>query len=911
MPVDVTAHRGSRWQSFRLALRLAGRDALNHRGRSALIVSLIALPVAAMTVIVLLLTSTQATVQERIDAELGTAQAYLTPLNTEGSGAVQDPTRPTGPYFPGEPSPGFVPKEPSSVVPEGYTVIEERDSQTFVHKGKLDINARLVGSDLFNPAFESRFSLIEGSHATDDGVYLSPSLKDRLGTEIGESISTTSGTYPVRGVLRDSLSSGAGHNRDSIYASTSHPLLVVSESAQKRLYLFGDEPLTWPQIRELNAQGVAALSRAVLLDPPEKTELTSAAAAQERQLITAILGVSMVGILVLAEVGLLAGAAFAVGAKNQRRMLALLAAAGGEKATVRSVVTASGVVLGALGAIAGVAVGTGVAAAVVHWSLSQYSPLFVGFHVLVSPLILFALLGFAASVIAAAVPGRAIAKQDAFNSLKSAQAPSRLPRKIPVVGLGLVGLSLLIGGAGVGIILGLENPEQYGPKAIVFIPLMAGGTLLFLLGLLMCTGRIVVLMGKFAGILPLAPRMAVRDASRNRGRSVPSIAAVLAATALAAIVMVGSATFAQEQAGKRHLTLQSQQGAISLLDYELDGREGPTIDAHHIASPVESVLGPVRSTTIISGVHDSCDQGKGCLQREFMLPPRNTCAAKAERNVGDIWSCTDPFAGGSLAFPLLTVGGAEALKAMLGQEPTPEVLQALKDGKMVVLEPAWIEDGYVSIRSRTYGAEGGDVLDEGRLELPAVAAEPVAKLSVGGVISVQTAKKYGFKVEEFSVVMDLPSQPTQVEADAINLELESGLWFAFQHPGPPTEKILWAIAGIASLVALTAASITAGLALADGRADHMTLAGVGAAPRLRKAMTAWQSGLTAVVGVGLGLAAGLLPAIALFGSAREYVLVVPWLQLGVLLILVPVAGAASAWLFTRTRIPMARRGLLQ
>lgn len=91
----------------------------------------------------------------------------------------------------------------------------------------------------------------------------------------------------------------------------------------------------------------------------------------------------------------------------------------------------------------------------------------------------------------------------------------------------------------------------------------------------------------------------------------------------------------------------------------------------------------------------------------------------------------------------------------------------------------------------------------------------------------------------------------------------------------------------------------------------MTLASVGAAPRLRKAMAAWQTSLTAVVGVSLGLAAGLLPAVALFGSAREYVLVVPWLQLGMLLILVPVAGDASAWLFTRTRIPMARRALLQ
>nr|WP_275587586.1 ABC transporter permease [Arthrobacter roseus] len=891
-------------------MRLAGRDARKHRGRSALILSLIALPVAAMTVIVLLLASTQATVQERIDAELGTAQAYLTPLNTDGSGLIQYPTMTSPISTPGDPDPHFVAKSPAAVVPPGYTTVEESNTQILIPMQRPETRASVVGSDLFNPGFESRFSLIEGTKTPGaDGIYVSPSLQGRLGIDVGDRLTLEAGDYRVAGIIWE----GATKNMaDTIYVSSAnHPVVTEAEYELKRLYLFGDEPLTWPQIQELNAQGVAALSRAVLLDPPPAPELLGPDEYGERQMITFILGVSMVGILVLAEVGLLAGAAFAVGAKNQRRMLALLAAAGGEKSTVRSVVTASGVVLGALGAIAGVVVGTGVAAAVVYWSLSQHSMMFAGFHLLVWPLIIFALLGFTASVIAAAVPGFAMAKQDAFNSLKSAQTTSKPQSRIPVVGLVLIGLSLLLGGAGVAVILGLDDPEQYGPKGVVFVPLMAGGTLLFLLGLLLCTGRIVDLMGRFAGMLPLAPRMAVRDASRNRGRSVPSIAAVLAATALASIVMVGSATFAQEEAGKRHVSLNDQQGAVSLRTPNSDSEAWQTTDPEVTISAVESVVGPVESSTIISGVHDTCSPAQGCVHREFISPSENTCRAKAERNAGDIWSCTDPDTNVGSAFPLLTVGGAEALKSMLGHEPTPEVLQALKDGKMVVLDQSWIKDGHVRIRSRTYEFEGGEVRNEAYLELPAVAAEPAARLSVGGVISPQTAEEQGFTVKELSLIMDLPSHPTKAEVEAINVKLESGSWFTTQYPGPPTEKILWAIAGIACLVALTAASITAGLALADGRADHMTLAGVGAAPRLRKAIAAWQSGLTAVVGVGLGLAAGLLPAVALFGSAREYVLVVPWPQLGVLLILVPVVGAASAWLFTRTRIPMARRALLQ
>ncbi len=891
-----------------MALRLAGRDARRHRGRSGLILTLIALPVAAMTLIVLLLASMQPTAQDRIDADLGTAQAYLTEFRLGDAAAVQDPTNPMSGHHLNETDPDFVPKDPATVVPAGYTVIEEYSSQAFLTKGKLEIGTRIIGSDLFNPAFESRFSLIEGSREReDDAVYLSPSLQSRLGLEVGDTVSVESHSYQVAGIIREESEMS---QVETIFTTADHPLVMTSENAQIRLYLLGDEPLTWAEIKRLNAQGVGALSRAVLLDPPHVPGMQGLKQGQDRQMITAILGISVVGVLVLAEVGLLAGAAFAVGAKKQRRMLALLAAAGGEQSTVRSVVTATGVVLGTIGASVGVLGGVGVAAAIVHWYLGKHSPVFAGFHVVIWPLVIFALLGFAAAVIAAAVPARAISKQDVYRSLKSAQAASHQQTRIPVAGLVLVVLALLTGGAGVAVILGLDNPDQYGPKAIVFVPLMAGGTLLLLLGLLLCTGWIIGTMARFAGRLPVATRLAVRDASRNRSRSVPSIAAVLAATALASIVMVSAATLAHEETSKRQVGLNDNQGAVSLTVYDAKGNPVSTVEPQSIVDAVETVLGRVEATTVISGVDDACTPNKPCTMRQFVLPEENTCHAKKERNVGDIWSCINPSNDGGSAFPLLTVGGEEALTAMLGHEPEQETLQALEDGNMVVLDPAWIIDGHVTVESRTYQHETDDDVALSSFTMPAVAAEPAEQLSVGGVISAETAKEHGFTVTQQTLIMDLPSQPTQAEADAINLELEAGSWFTFRAPGPPTEAILWAIAGIAGLVALTAASVTAGLALADSRADQMTLAGIGAAPRLRKAMAAAQTALTAVAGVGLGLAAGLLPAVALFGSAREYVLVVPWTQLGALLILVPLAGAAAAWLFTRTRVPMTRRALL-
>ena len=63
------------------------------------------------------------------------------------------------------------------------------------------------------------------------------------------------------------------------------------------------------------------------------------------------------------ETVLLAGPAFAVGARRRRRDLALVAAAGATPAHLRRIVLADGVVLGAVAAAAGVALGVGVAAA--------------------------------------------------------------------------------------------------------------------------------------------------------------------------------------------------------------------------------------------------------------------------------------------------------------------------------------------------------------------------------------------------------------------------------------------------------------------------------------------------------------------------------------------------------------------
>ncbi|GAA1495937.1 hypothetical protein [Paeniglutamicibacter kerguelensis] len=130
--------------------------------------------------------------------------------------------------------------------------------------------------------------------------------------------------------------------------------------------------------------------------------------------------------------------------------------------------------------------------------------------------------------------------------------------------------------------------------------------------------------------------------------------------------------------------------------------------------------------------------------------------------------------------------------------------------------------------------------------------------------------------------------------------------------GPATNvtSILWLIVAGAAAITLSAAGITTGLALADGRIDHATLAGIGADTRLRKAMSGAQTIMTASLGTLLGLFAGTVPMILMLSTQPGVPVVIPWAQLAVLLIVVPVFGALVAWAFTRGNVPLTRRQTL-
>jgi putative ABC transport system permease protein len=446
MPLDLAPAPGGRRSSFRVALRMARRDINRHKGRSLLIILLIMLPVAGMTGAATLYQSTQRTAEEVVSYELGQTQARFAALPVPNADSVQDPLNDTRvASSTGNHDPSFVPADPAELLPPGYEVLAQRlvNLTTRVGAALVPLEGRVV--DALHPAFAGKFTLLDGrAPRSAEEVVVSPGLLERFGLGFGEEI--TAGTFVPVGTVRDA---GASDRNSFLFLAPEQvPDSALQQEAELpqsvSYYLVGPEPVAWSQIREANRQGVGVLSRSVVLDPPAPDErgiegVTPRQPPSEALAFYAAAG--LIAALALLEVGLLAGAAFAVGAKRQMRELALFAAAGADAPTVRMVVTAGGLWLGGIAVLSGGALGLLSAAAVVHWVSLMGSPRFPGLHPDLPLTLVSMALGLLCCVLAALAPANHVAHQGALGALKSGRAPAGSGKRSIGAGADLGGTS--------------------------------------------------------------------------------------------------------------------------------------------------------------------------------------------------------------------------------------------------------------------------------------------------------------------------------------------------------------------------------------------------------------------------------------------------------------------------------------
>lgn len=881
---------------FQVALRIARRDALRNRWRSLLVLALIGLPVLILTVADVAWRTYQLSDAQKLDREIGTADigvqdqgagnrvqqapdAWLDDFGygTEGSGDPNGSHRTTSKLL--------------AALPAGSrAIVQAWGPELQIRTGSGIAYAQIAGLDYRDPLASPLVTQESGRAPQRPGeVALTTQLAQDTGLTAGDTLHTVDGSsFAVVGVVHDS------HNRRDSYAYALPATIRASAGLGLPQTWLVDTPapITWPQVLKLNDEGWLALSRQAMLHPPPRSEVPFLLSNVDTSRVnTQVVGAtSLIAGMALLEVVLLAGPAFAVGAKRQRRDLALVAVAGGPRSTLRNIVLANGLVLGLSAGVVGIALGVAVARIalpLVH--LDQYPGPFD-----LRPLELGGLLlvGLLTALLAALVPARAAARADVLAALAGRRGEPRIRRRVPVFGVAVVGAGIALAAAGTG--------------AGRNVNLILAGVATTEIGLIICTPTLITLIALLGRRLPLGPRLALRDAARNRSAAAPAVASIMAATIGAvAIAIVANSQIDHD----RRQYIPSLPGHLAFVG--LSGTDG--------SAPVAAVTAALRKNLEVGGtftVHSPVDFKHEC----------STGCTVTDLGLSDP-TANDPGPGwnGGGEFGQFVVDDGSAVSALFGGS-VPEAEAALRAGKAVVPDATLLVGGGLPVWRQTVtlgpnGDEPGNAPPPAvRIALPAVAVS-AASSATPIVLPPSLAKRLtGDDPTPMAVIAPLTRNPSTAQRQALNsalLDIDPNLRMDLEHGF--RSDLQWALYGLvaaAGLIALGAAAVATALANTDGRPDLVTLGAVGASPRTRRTLTMSRAGVIALLGCVIGAAAGFVPAVAWirrqaasnasWGDTTLYV-VVPWHLVVIAALGVPLVATLTAGLFSRSRLPSERR----
>ena len=917
--------------SWRAALRISRREVLRHRARNALIVAMLGLPVFGVTALETIINSSEdLTPQEHVTRIVGAADAYIYP--TVGTAIYQttdvdprsrqvdisqNPPVPTGAQLDSETA-------IRAALPQATLLAEDATFGVFAQGPRGYAIPAYYQLDLTNPAVNGAFDLSAGRvprSATE--VDISPAAARDLDVQIGSTVTVPgssmhdreAATFTVVGLMRQPTAMTA----EAIYALPSAP--AATGEARQGWFVLNRGGVSWSQVERLNQGGYRVASRDVALNPPASSQVPYERAGggviygfgpgfgyvdgygYELGMSGAQIAIVIIAVgIALLEVVLLAGPAFAVSARRREREYAMLRAVGADNAQVRRVVLADGLVLGAIAGVVGAVLGYGAGAAALVVIAQHTSQLPGAVHVDVARVAVVAALSVVLGMCAALAPARSVAKRDVLGALNGRRVLVTRRVRIGRLVLGIV----LIGAGLVGEYYFVKSSSGTGAVEIV------AGIALVEIGGILCTPAIIRLVARCGGILPLGPRLALRDGARNSSRTTPAVAAMFAAVAGA--VAAGAwfeSGLAQVRAEYQPAMLQNQAAVVGVPN----AKEAAEITAKlRLALPmtgsmlIPSVDGQPDANTTVTVSFTSPGAGKSCLTGIAQLPAGPTTIV-----------CGTAYYG--MATVQNLIGGPQVLHEVTGTD-NAQADSVLENGGVVAFTQDDSQVGRVgtvdavAVFSDRHGAKSK------RVTIPVAYLSQDGVPSPGFIIAPSAARALGVATGGTQILMvDLSGHPDATQQFSANQVLDGfGIGGGLIVDGGLHSELGLANAVmllVAMLVAIGAAAIATGLALADGRADHETLVAVGGSPWTRR----WLAGSTALVVTGLGvligvpvgflIAAGLIrvsnmaqlsPIRALAaanGAPRAFV--VPWLDLGCLAIAVPLLTALGAALLSRSR----------
>ncbi|MFF8260945.1 FtsX-like permease family protein [Streptomyces virginiae] len=917
---------------------------------------MIALPIVGVSAADLTLRSAELSPDQAVSRVVGAADARVStshagkPVYQVPDGSHYVPVGGyDGAYLPSRPQEES-PAQVAAALPPGSRLLKDSAGYGKVRTKHGLLEAGLREIDLHDPLAEGLFTLDRGRLPERAGeVVATNAFLENSGLFVGSSVTPRGATsaYRIVGAYelpndlkKDQITAPPGSLIDPLDKALQASGGTGVHPEDSYLIKVGGDGFTWNMVQAANAKSLLVVSRAVANRPPADADVPlyrqqpkeqferSAGGATEMAILATVVGLAML------EICLLAGPAFAVGARRSRRQLGLVGANGGDRRHIRSIVLSGGLVIGAAAAVCGTAIGIALTVALQPVLEEQLGNRFGDLDFRPLELAGIALLAVVTGLLSAIVPAVTASRQTVLASLTGRRGVRRSNRVLPVIGLVAVA-------SGAGIAL-------YGSTSDLGSTVVAGGSALAELGIVALTPVLVGLFGRLGRWLPLSPRLALRDAVRNRGRTAPAVAAVLAA--VAGTVAVATYQHSSDIQSRHEYVADLPHGTGWLLTTDNDAyKEVPALRESLTKQLPVARRADVERLVVGKPGCATFSQDPACGRTEIITPKDQRCplyespegsdafSAQEARRLRQDWRCKDAAGRGTQHS---TVVADEKLLSVLAVTD-PGSVSALKEGRAVAFDKRQVKDGKLTLRIVS-GPDGAD----------AFAGPPKEPVGVDKIVPVHLVPE---GTEGWGLELVLPpaavqatglttapvgsyfaldgtassEQRQRIAGDIDRMGVEASLRIEAGYQGDDSLALL-ALTVFAGLVTIGAAGIATGLSQADAEADLKTLAAVGAPPRVRRTLSGFQCGVVALMGVVLGSAAGILPAIglrlterraletltrravdegySLAGEAAPYVpIAVPWETLAQLLVVVPLGAALLAALVTRSSGALARR----
>src|ERR1022692_58225 len=631
-------------------------------------------------------------------------------------------------------------------------------------------------------------------------------------------------------------------------------------------------------------------------------------------------GIPPAGVLLIASVGflfigLVAVAGFTVMAGRRLRALGVLGAVGATDRHVRLVMIANGAVVGTAAAVAGAAIGVaGWIAAVPRLETAVEHRIDI-FHLPGWAIGAAMLLAILTAVAAAWWPARSAARIPIVAALSGRPSGPRPAHRFAVLGV-----LLLLAGLG---LLALSRPNSSSLSSGA--PLTAGTVItaagVLLLGPLAIRGLAVA--GRRS---PIAIRLALRDLARYQARAGAALAAIGLALGVAAAVAI-SAAEAKAAAAAIPLAggnLPSDQ-LIVYLAANADpstGTGGPipgyTPGQLHAAHARAQALADLLHAQAILALDAAVDPASPSLSAAQGGPGKQSAALVKVAHV-----VVNGKAGLAFTGPpesnLLYIATPTLLKHYgirpESIDPGTDILTSLKG--LLDYQIADFADQPNcpggAANCRVHGRKPGPPKLPGilhptiqRVSLPSYTSDP------NTLITAHAMRLLGLRLLPVGWLIQAPVPLTAAQVTAADhLAAASGL--TVETRSEPAHASLSSVSSrataVSMLLALGVLAMTIGLIRSESASDLRVLTAAGASSMTRRTLTGGTAGALALLGALLGSAGAYLGMLAWQRSVR-ILTHVPYLNLAVIIVGLPLAAAAGGWLLAgREPAVISRRPL--